>query len=152
MPLLFIIRGLSDATKSVHGFSTDSDFLAIPHPERQHMSEMVERVARAKLPYRVIGRNSGANNTPEYFVDWDGLPAGKFVAGPFPTEEEAEWALDLLNARAVIEAMREPTANQERMMEAALSLSTPPTRRWRWIWQAMIDAELSALAEPPQSS
>lgn len=49
-------------------------------------------------------------------------------------------------ARAAIRAMREPTREQEIVMNKLLGPDTPPTRRWGWVWESMIDA-----ASPPDA-
>jgi hypothetical protein len=88
------------------------------------MGEMVERVARA------IWEKEGEIN------GW-GKDAS---AASFPIVRSEHEAI----ARAAIAAMREPAREQDAVMRVVLGPDTPPTRRWHWVWQEMIDAVLNA--------
>jgi hypothetical protein len=111
------------------------------------MNEMIERVKRSRLPYSVSGRNSAPGKLEEWFIDDDdNLPAGEFVAGPFASEDEAYDALETMNARAVIAAMREPT---EAMMYAGWQrgvFGDGEGEEMGPIWRAMIDEALKDIA------
>ncbi len=68
------------------------------------MSEMVERVAKA-----INLKNYVWRRREQWFVANDDLPPGQYVAGPFETPEAAVHETLKLQARAALEAMREPT-------------------------------------------
>lgn len=101
------------------------------------MTEMIDRVKRSRLPYSVIGRKP-CDKRQEWFIDDpDGLPAGEFVAGPFVSEAEADDALETMNVRAALEAMREPT---EAMIVAGCRHENMGDMAGRW--RAMVDEAL----------
>lgn len=105
------------------------------------MSEIVDRIVKSRRPYKVIGRSSGPGKTTEWFIDWDQLVAGKFVAGPFDTQEEALAALEAMNARAALAAIRRPTSAM--VLAAYHARSGGPQRPdFREEWAAAIDEAL----------
>ena len=81
------------------------------------MSEMIKKVAQAIKAYEasVLSETGSAN----------------------PTGKEYEEG----KARAAIEAMREPTGEQEQVMNFLVE-RRPPSKRWQWIWHEMIQAAL----------
>ena len=81
------------------------------------MNEMISRVARAIKAYEAsVSSETGSAN---------------------PTGKEYEEG----KARAAIEAMREPTGDQESVMDFLVE-RRPPSKRWQWIWHEMIEAAL----------
>jgi hypothetical protein len=79
------------------------------------MNEMISRVARAIKAYEAsVSAETGSATGKEY--------------------EEGK-------ARAAIEAMREPTGDQESVMDFLVD-RRPPSKRWQWIWHEMIEAAL----------
>lgn len=83
------------------------------------MSEMVERVARAIF---------------ESDMKWAPVLDHQF---------EENKVVYLKGALAAIEAMREPTEAQKKVMWNLLERAgCPPTKRWHWVWHEMIEAAL----------
>ena len=84
------------------------------------MSEMIERVARALC----LANGEDPDKPSGAFGVW--------------------WKSYRDEARAALEAMREPSSAQEAVMLDLLERADrPPTKRWHWVWQEMIDAALS---------
>ena len=91
------------------------------------MSEMIERVAKAMCRYRAKNPVDGMSGTPRYE---DGPLLDTYI--------QINWAWWESDARAAIEAMREPTE----CMVAAARRSAPYDRDAGEVWPLMIDEAL----------
>ena len=94
-------------------------------PQAEIHGEMVERVAWAIL--QALHSTVPEDQRPQGWSDVRG--------------DHEERIIDA--AKAAIKAMRDPSKEQANVMRAAFSGEAPPTRRWEWVWQTMIDAVLS---------
>jgi hypothetical protein len=103
-------------------------------------SELVERMARAIWD---VYQASPIVTEGSAGLTWDDLlriaekPMPLMAASKIVETARAE-------ARAALMATRQPTEAQAKVMDEALGSHRPPTRRWHWVWQEMIDTELNA--------
>lgn len=102
--------------------------------------------------------DEAARATRAFYIEWNGLKDAKVwqvftsehvaASRGFNSRDDAQAACDLMNLRAVLEAIREPTENVARACRETADVESGyyehnPYDRWR----AMIDALLEEVGE-----